>query len=389
MSPDCAPSAFHDRHDPPLGATAPCVLTSWPAARARFGQHAPVYRLVVQLGRCGVARSRGHWRTGRFGAAVLMVSMAGTLAACGDSAPAVGLSGPGTPLAEGLVVPPGTHMIGPVFPSPGDVGGDKRGFVALLAVDGDPFAAWDDLARQTRDLGAPLASSGSCAWYDIRTEQGGLLEPEFVDQPRPDTAEAMACGGSGYGPKQGGGSLCVNAEMWWWAQGAELGLEVSTGEDECGSTDSDRGPAPSSAVAELPSRDVPRRGIDPVRLSLVPVMPDVGEPFGLETNCFEQGYARLRVPPGARLVGGGTAPVLGSFAAVLAVSDPKAVLEHIADQLDPTGPDAGEGSVTIETVNLPEGPVWVLTGDVSAGGGSCQMWSSPDGRAVLVTTWND
>jgi hypothetical protein len=177
----------------------------------------------------------------------------------------------------------------------------------------------------------------------------------------------------------------------WRADGAELGLEVSVGEGQdsrsYGTTDG--GPAPASAVAELPARDLPRRGIDPVRFSLVPVMPAVGEPFGLETNCFEQGYARLRVPPGARLVGGGTAPVLGSFAAVLAVSDPKAVLEHIADQLDPTGPDAGDGSVTIEKVNLPEGPVWVLTGDVSAGGGSCQMWSSPDGRAVLVTTWND
>jgi hypothetical protein len=287
------------------------------------------------------------------------------------------------------VVPPGTKLIGPVFTSPSEIGGDKREFVALLAVDGDPFAAWDDLARQTRDLGAPLASSGSCAWYDIRTEQGGLLEPEFVDQPRPDSAEAMACGGSGYGPKQGGGSLCVNAELWWSAKGAELGLEVSMGEDECGSTDGDRGPAPPSAVAELPGRNVPRQVIDPVRLSLVPVMPAVGEAFGLETNCFEQGYARLRVPPDARLVGGGTAPVLGSFAAVLAVSDPKAVLEHIADQLDPTGPDAGDGSVTIERATLSEGTVWLLTGDVSAGGGSCRMWSSPDGRAVLVTTWND
>jgi hypothetical protein len=80
--------------------------------------------------------------------------------------------------------------------------------------------------------------------------------------------------------------------------------------------------------------------------------------------------------------------VLGSFAAVLAVSDPEAVLQHIARQLDPTGPDAGDGSATIEKVNLSEGPVWLLTGDVSAGGGSCRMWSSPDGRSVLVTTWN-
>ena len=118
-------------------------------------------------------------------------------------------------------------------------------------------------------------------------------------------------------------------------------------------------------------------------------MPDVGEPFGLETNCFESGYDRLRVPPGARVVGGGTAPVLGSFAAVLAVSDPEAVLEHIADQLDPTGPDVGEGSVTIKQVDLSDGSIWLLNGEVGAGGGGCRMWSSTDGQAVLVTASND
>ena len=349
------------------------------AAAARSGQYAPVSRLRVQLGARCVPRNRGRRRV-RFAAAFVTVALAGTLGACGDSMPAVGLSGPGTPLAGGLVVPPGMRLIGPVFPSPSQVGGDERGFVALLAVEGDPFAAWDDLARQARDLGAPLPSSGSCAWHDIRTEQGGLLESEFVDQPRPDGAETMECVGGGYGPTPGGGSISVNARLWWWAEGAELGLEVSVGEGaysrSYGSTDDDPGPAPASAVAHLPARQEP-------------IVPDVGEPFGLETNCFESGYDRLRVPPGARVVGGGTVPVLGSFAVVLAVSDPHAVLQHIAQQLDPNGPDAGDGSVTIKKVDLPDGPVWVLNGDVMAGGGSCQMWSSPDGHAILVTTWND
>jgi hypothetical protein len=260
-----------------------------------------------------------------------------------------------------------------------------------LAVEGDPFVAWDDLARQARDLGAPLPSNGMCAWRDVRTEQGGLLESEFVDQPRRDGVEAMVCDGGGYGPTPGGGSISVTAGLWWWAEDAELGLEVSVGEGEYsrshGATWRDRGPAPASAVAQLPARQATLQRIDPVRLAqLVPVVPGVGEPFGLETNCFERSNARLRVPPGARVVGGGTAPVLGSFAAVLAVDDPEAVLEHIAHQLDPTGPDVGEGSVTIEKVNLSDGSVWLLNGDVVAGGGSCRMWSSPDGRAVLVTT---
>jgi hypothetical protein len=131
-------------------------------------------------------------------------------------------------------------------------------------------------------------------------------------------------------------------------------------------------PAPASAVAELPARDVPRRVVGPVRLArLVPVGPDPGEPFGLETECFGY-YARLRVPPGARVVGGGTAPVSSGFAVVLAVNDPEAVLEHIADQFDPTGPDVGEGSLTIQPVDLSDASVWLLAED-GAYSGSCRM----------------
>jgi hypothetical protein len=248
----------------------------------------------------------------------------------------------------------------------------------LLAVEGDPFAAWDDLASQARNLGAPLPSSGKCSWQDLVTEQGGPRHSEFVHQPRPDGAETMECAGSVYGPTPGGGSISVTARLWWRAEGAELGLEISVGEGEYsrsyGTADGDPGPAPATAVAQLPARDVPRRVI----------VPDVGEPFGLETDCFESGYpARLRVPPGARVVGGGTAPVLSGFAVVLAVSDPEAVLEHIADQLDPTGPDVGEGLLTIQQVDLSDGSVWFL-GEVGAYSGACRMWSSPDGRAVLV-----
>jgi hypothetical protein len=334
-----------------------------------------VSRLLVRLGARGIARIRGGWRRGRYAAAFVTVALAGALAACGDSVPAVGLSGPGTPLAGGLVVPPGTRLIGPVFPSPTLVGGDKRGFTALLAVEGDPFAAWDHLASQARSLGAPLPSSGKCSWLDLVTEQGALLHPELVHQPRPDGAEAMACDGSSYGPTPGGGSISVTARLWWRAEGAELGFEISVGEGEYsrsrtyGTAGGDPGPAPASAAAELPVRDVP-------------VVPEVGEPFGLETECFGY-YARLRVPPGARVVGGGSAPVLSGFAVVLAVNDPEAVLEHIADQLDPTGPDVGEGSLTIQQVDLPDGSVWLLA-EGGAHSGSCRMWSSPDGRAVLV-----
>ncbi len=74
---------------------------------------------------------------------------------------------------------------------------------------------------------------------------------------------------------------------------------------------------------------------------------------------------------------------------MLWVSDPGAVLDDIAAQLDPTGPDAGEGTATVERVDLAYGKIWRLTADVGAGGGSCVMWSSADGTAVLMMVHND
>ena len=116
---------------------------------------------------------------------------------------------------------------------------------------------------------------------------------------------------------------------------------------------------------------------------------DPGEPFGRENNCFESGYDRLALPAGARLVGGGTTPGLFSdFAAVLAVEDPEAVLGELRDQLDE--PDDSEGSYGLSEQPLADGTVvWSLAGGVSAGGGGCSLWSSPDGTAVLVTTSSD
>jgi hypothetical protein len=82
------------------------------------GQSVSVNRLRVRLATHGADRGFSRWWRGRFGAAFVTVGLAATLAACADSVPAVGLSGPGTPLAEGLVVPPDTRLIGPVFPQP-------------------------------------------------------------------------------------------------------------------------------------------------------------------------------------------------------------------------------------------------------------------------------
>ena len=128
-------------------------------------------------------------------------------------------------------------------------------------------------------------------------------------------------------------------------------------------------------------RDGPRT-VAGRRAGLGDSRPLVGRRRRRETNCVEDGCTRLRVPDGARLVGGESAPVL-------AVADPRAALEDLAAQIDPSGPDAGEGSATIERLHVAGAQIWRLAGEVGGGGGSCEMWSSPDGRAVLVTVWND
>ncbi|RBY85170.1 hypothetical protein [Blastococcus sp. TF02A-26] len=311
---------------------------------------------------------------------VVLAAVLAVAAGCGSdsgeaAAPAsVGLSPPGTPLVGGLVVPVGTHLVGPVFPDlPHPLARYDRQ-VAVLQIDGDPFAAWDDLAGQAQDMGLPVAASGVCTWLDSRY----LATP--VTGPAPATTAALDCRGGGHRSLQDGPGVGIAMRMWWWDAGAELHVDYFEGDlgdlFSGGPTTGDPGPAPATAADRLPKRDAP-------------VAVEIGEPFGRENNCFESGYDRLTLPAGARLVGGGTTPgSTGDFAAVLAVEDPRAVLGALRDQLD--GPDSSFGNYGLDEVALADGTlVWSLTGGVEAGGGGCSMWSSPDGTAVLVTTSSD
>ena len=331
---------------------------------------------------------------------VLAAVLAGASACAGDSdavsAPGGGdpttveLSPPGTPLTAGLVVPVGARLIGPVFPRPVDqttLPGDavaRTGTIAVLQLDGDPFAAWDDLAGQARAIGVPIAGSDICLWRITSAAVMGAnpdTNPETpVSAARPDAADTLECLAAADGQLSDGSGVMVTMRLWWWAAGADLHVDVLEG--EVGDSDfvwpvtGDPGPAPATAAAQLPERDAP---------SAV----DAGEPFGRENNCFESGHDRLTLPSGARLVGGGTTPgYTHDFAAVLAVDDPEAVLGALRDQLD--GPDSSDGHYGLGQRPLADDtPVWSLTGGVDAGGGGCAMWSSPDGTAVVVTTSSD
>lgn len=85
-----------------------------------------------------------------------------------------GWQGPGTPIASGLTVAEGTHLVGRAMPDlqraggPADAEGDalSRSWVAVLAIDGDPAEAFDAYVRQAEELAIPLephGAEGPCA----------------------------------------------------------------------------------------------------------------------------------------------------------------------------------------------------------------------------------
>ena len=335
---------------------------------------------------------------GRLG--LLAVAAALVAAACGGGAgggvPDVASAPPGSAMMEGLRVPEGSRLVGPVFarPAPEVVGAPPgaRATVALLEVDGDPFAAWDDLARQARALGAPLPSSGVCAWYDVGDHEGSVRQPQPAAAGRPPGEVALSCEASAQGPTGGGELMSVTARLWRGSAGSELGLEVVAGDVlGVGSTAVKAGdPGAVRAFPEGDDPPVPARARADVRpLPAGRHTAGPGERFGAKINCFESGYRRLRVPAGARLVGGAGTPALDSFGAVLAVRDARAALRALAGQLDPTGPAEGEGTATVRRAVAGGHPVWRLSASVGTGGGSCEMWSSPDGHAVMVIAHND
>lgn len=298
-----------------------------------------------------------------------------TTTATTEVRPEVRLSPPGARLAPGFVAPTGSQLIGPVFPRATAAIAATTSRVAVLKIDGNPFAVWDDLADQARAAGAHLPGSGVCQWLQSMPPPGPLPVNVSVSEPRPKDADALDCQASADGTSPQGRLIIVQMRLWWWAAGAEIGIEIFDGATaQYTYPEANPGRAPATAADQLPSRsDAP--------------LPSVGEPFGRENNCFETGYERLRVPVGARVVGGGSTPGLEDFAAVLAVTDARIVLEALLAQLD--GPDTAGGSFTISHDLVTGGSVWKLSGGVDGGGGGCEMWSSPDGGAVLVTTHSD
>jgi hypothetical protein len=304
---------------------------------------------------------------------LLAVGVLIVVAGCSDDDPEpVGLLGPGTSITDGYVVPPGTQLVGSVFPQVGEgaLRPDSVPLMAVLDIDGDPFAAWDDLAAQASEQGLDFPSSGVCWWdYSTSADRAERSVPVPVVESRPPDADTIRCNASATGE-----SHALIAELRWSPEGAALVLDFQPAVGAPGRyPDDEPGPAPPEAAESLPAIDDRP-------------LPVEGEPFGREMNCGEDDYQRLRVPSGARLV----APPpqsAGEVEGVLAVDDAKQALEDLRAQLDI--PDDRSGSYDIEERELPDGsPAWQLSGG-SDGGGVCRMWTSPDGNALIITAHSD
>jgi hypothetical protein len=310
--------------------------------------------------------------------------------------------GPGAPLGDGLVVPEGAELVGPVFPLPvrEPVGGAEPsdpGWAAVLAVTGHPFDAWDGLAGQAQGLGigAPRSDT-SCTWL----VDGGSIGTRYValgGAGAPAGTVALSCQASGTATAAGddGRLLDMSLELWVDREGAHVTVGASRvpADDQVAGAGFFGGThmvdAASPAPAGGPATEADRRTVPVVEVATGEAGP--GTPFGHEVNCLERGYDQLEVPPGGRLLTVSGASVAGSrdYAAVLAVEEPEAALADLAAQMMREAP-SGTPAPVARRAPLADGrEVWELAHSVQAGGGHCQVVAHPDGHALLVLPRSD
>lgn len=305
----------------------------------------------------------------------------------------------GAPLAAGLRVPPGARLAGTVFEVPADGGtaglpGDQ---IALLVVDEDPFAVFDDLAGQARTRGPTVpGTADACAWSleGPPGEPPGPVAPAEVSGEPPDAPIAgLLCLAMATD-----GEIRIELEL-RWGQGAPGTIRVEVGPDgiEPSGDGEDATTRPPRSVPEsgppLPGGDAPPpspTASDPVdpgadRLLPDPAAPEEpapGDAFGGRGNCLAAEDGRFRLPAGAALVAteGGV-----DGASVLATDDAEATMDalvaagregelaggFVAGELE-TSPLGGGGSALTRTVS-------------TEGGGACTLLADEGGRFVLVT----
>src|SRR5262245_51601880 len=98
-------------------------------------------------------------------------------------------SAPGSPLFAGLRTPPGTLLLGGVFPRP-------SGSVALMLVTGDPLVAFADLAAQAGRAGLSLEQTSGIApcWVSTTVDNWWNGDTTLVGGSAPGRPTGLGCG---------------------------------------------------------------------------------------------------------------------------------------------------------------------------------------------------
>lgn len=293
-------------------------------------------------------------------------------------------------------------------------------WTALMVIDGDPFEAWDDLAKQVRDgeIRLPMGGSlDSCLWRTGGSSDGpegsevtiseeiDEREQAWIDEVTvsaagpPAGAEGVEC----YATVTTGGpaenSRRYELALEWTVHGPAT-LRIRAGYD----------PFHADAAVSRASRtdlvDQARSGVDgptsppseprPDRVpagtsaTLAPAVPQpvvqVGDPFGGSVNCFARAEGstladRTVLPPGAKFVATGWG--LDAIS-VIALKDADVAVADLRRQFEGDGTD-DSSEPWKRSVTLDDGrTVSLYTHSISAGGGSCTMTTSPDGRFLRI-----
>jgi hypothetical protein len=234
----------------------------------------------------------------------------------GGTAPAdllAELSGAGTPLPQGMQVPDGAELLGPVVVTDVAAGGEPATWFAVLAVVGDdPLAAWSDYIGQTAaahpNLGLDAAAAQGCMPYD-----------------GPNAPETGSSHIAGLDP------LCslhvgrASAEL-TSPMGDVTGRWLLT---VSGNTGSDwRAAADLADIATWPGPEPPRP--QPAR-----PRPGIGEPLAPDTTAYDGDAERYVLLDGSELVAQyGVGSLTGGFCVLLRVTPDADVADVAAAYAD-------------------------------------------------------
>ena len=266
----------------------------------------------------------------------------------GRPAPKPIYSEAGSSWIAGLKVPVGTRLVGLPFPQPGDAS------ISALQVEGDPLAAWDDLADQAHALGIPMQGGAVCRWALPDSPHQPIVQ--VTERPSlPPTL--LHCFGS-----SSSASIGLTATMWWGAFGSHPAslLSVTVGapfEPSPIYPGADPGPAPIEAHDYL----------GPMEPSPVP-----NEDKKLDFTPCSETDDPFRMPDGALYLGA------SGEGMVLATNDAEAVIRAFANAVDSR--DSDEGDYKIER----RGDEWAFKGYLP-GGGSCGAVSYANGTLIWLT----